>query len=50
MNIVYTCDDYYADIAGVSIVSLFENNKEADVISLNYSRDGGGCARATRAQ
>lgn len=28
MNIVYSSSDSYAEIAGVSIVSLFENNKD----------------------
>ncbi|MGN0674739.1 MAG: glycosyltransferase family 8 protein [Oscillospiraceae bacterium] len=32
MNIVYSSDNNFADVMGVSIVSLFENNKEADEI------------------
>lgn len=28
MNIVYACDDKYAEPAGISMLSLFENNKE----------------------
>ena len=32
MNIVYSSSDSYAEICGVSVVSLFENNKDADNI------------------
>lgn len=32
MNVVYTFDDGYAEITGVSMVSLFENNKSAKEI------------------
>ena len=28
MNIVYACDDNYAEMMGISMVSLFENNKK----------------------
>lgn len=34
MNIVYSSSDSYAEIAGVSIVSLFENNKDIEEINL----------------
>ena len=30
MNIVYTCDNNYIWIMGISVISLFENNKEMD--------------------
>lgn len=40
MNILYIFDDNYADISGVSIYSLFDNNKDIDVIEL-YIVDGG---------
>lgn len=30
MNIIYTCDDNYAWLMGISMISLFENNKKAD--------------------
>ena len=33
MNILYASDDNYAEIAAVSIVSLLENNKDADNIN-----------------
>lgn len=33
-NIVYASDDNFAEIMGVSIVSLFHNNKDADNINL----------------
>lgn len=34
MNVMYASDDNYAEIAGISIVSLLENNKNADNIKL----------------
>lgn len=40
MNIVYSSSDSYAEIAGTSIVSLFENNKNVDDINL-YIIDNG---------
>jgi len=30
MNIIYTCDDNYCWLMGISMISLFENNKNAD--------------------
>ena len=36
MNIVYHSSDGFADITGVSIVSLLENNKQTEDISLFY--------------
>ncbi|MDR2599837.1 MAG: hypothetical protein LBC73_06120 [Oscillospiraceae bacterium] len=32
MNVLYACDDSYAGYTGVSITSLFENNKDLDEI------------------
>lgn len=40
MNVMYASDDKYAEIAGVSIVSLLENNKEAGDITF-YILDNG---------
>ena len=34
MNVVYSCSDLYSELAGISIVSLFENNKEEDLIDV----------------
>lgn len=34
MNIVYSSSDLYSEIAGTSMVSLFENNKEVNEINL----------------
>ncbi|MCL2078351.1 MAG: glycosyltransferase family 8 protein [Oscillospiraceae bacterium] len=34
MNILYAFDDLFAEVAGISILSLFENNKDADEISV----------------
>ncbi|MCL2078349.1 MAG: glycosyltransferase family 8 protein [Oscillospiraceae bacterium] len=34
MNILYTFDDKFAEVAGLSILSLFENNKDADEINV----------------
>ena len=40
MNIVYVSDNNFADITGVSIVSLFENNKDEDEINIFIIDDG----------
>lgn len=34
MNVVYSSSDLYSEICGVSIVSLFENNKDVDEITV----------------
>lgn len=34
MNILYTCDNNYIWIMGISIISLFENNRELDVLDI----------------
>lgn len=34
MNVMYLCDDAYVHIAAVSLISLLENNKEADDIHI----------------
>lgn len=34
MNILYSCDDKYCPYTGISIVSLFENNKDLDEINV----------------
>lgn len=34
MNVMYLCDDAYVYIAAVSIISLLENNKDADMINI----------------
>ena len=34
MDIMYLCDDAYVHIAGISIISLLENNKKADFINI----------------
>ena len=34
MNILYTCDDNYVWLMGVSVISLFENNKNVDDITV----------------
>lgn len=34
MNIVYACDDNFAEIMGVSMLSLFENNKDVPEITV----------------
>ncbi|PWL71984.1 MAG: glycosyltransferase family 8 protein [Clostridiales bacterium] len=39
MNIVYASDNNYAEILGVSLVSLFENNKDADKIDVYILED-----------
>lgn len=42
MNIVYASDDRFSEIMGISIISLFENNKEIEEIEI-YILDGGIC-------
>lgn len=37
MNILYTCDDNYVWLMGISMLSLFENNKTADRICVYVS-------------
>ena len=34
MNILYTCDDNYTWIMGISMISLFENNKDVEEINI----------------
>lgn len=36
MNIAYSCNDYYIPQTGISIISLCENNKESDNISIYF--------------
>ena len=40
MNIIYATDDNYSFLAGVSIESLFENNKDAGEINVYILDDG----------
>ena len=40
MNVLYQSDNNYAAYMGVSICSLFENNKEADRITVYIIDDG----------
>ena len=40
MNIVYHLTDNYARISGTSIVSIFENNKEAKEINVYLIENG----------
>ena len=40
MNVVYSSSDSYAELCGISIVSLFENNKNVDSINV-YIVDNG---------
>ncbi|MCL2079839.1 MAG: glycosyltransferase family 8 protein [Oscillospiraceae bacterium] len=40
MNILYAFDDLFAEVAGISILSLFENNKDADEINVYAICDG----------
>ena len=40
MNIVYSADDNYARHAGISIMSLLDNNKISDIINI-YIIDNG---------
>ena len=42
LNVLYGCDDNYAPYTGVSLLSLFENNKDIEEItiylaSMNFS-------------
>lgn len=44
MNVAYSCNDYYIPQTGISMISLFENNKDVDeicvfLISKNVSED-----------
>lgn len=39
MNILYTCSDLYASHMGVSMISLFENNKDLDDICVYILED-----------
>lgn len=48
MNVVYASDDKFAEIMGVSILSLFENNKDSEKIHV-YVLDGNiGCENKDR--
>lgn len=40
MNVLYQCDDKYAPFCGVSITSLFENNKDVETIHIYLLDDG----------
>lgn len=40
MNILYAADDNYAEIMGVSILSLLESNKSAECITIYIVEDG----------
>ncbi|MCL2628768.1 MAG: glycosyltransferase family 8 protein [Oscillospiraceae bacterium] len=40
MNIVYACDDNYAEVAGTSIASLYDNNKEAENLNIYLFNNG----------
>ena len=40
MNVVYSSSDLFSEIAGTSLVSLFENNKEEDEINIYYIDNG----------
>lgn len=40
MNVMYLCDDNYAMIAGVSILSLMENNRDMEAINIFLVSDG----------
>ena len=40
MNVLYQCDDNYAPFCGVSITSLFENNKDIETIHIYLLDDG----------
>lgn len=42
MNIVYAGDDNFAEILGISMISLFENNTECDCITVYILDDGIG--------
>ena len=34
MNILYTCDDNYVWLMGISVISLFENNQNINEITV----------------
>ena len=34
LNVLYGCDDNYAPYTGVSLLSLFENNKDIEEITI----------------
>ena len=36
MNIMYTCDNNYVWLMAISTISLFENNKEMDDLSVYF--------------
>ncbi len=40
MNVMYLCDNNYSYIAGISILSLMDNNKDADDITIYLVEDG----------
>lgn len=40
MNIIYTCDNNFVWIMGISMISLFENNRECDTIHVYLLGDG----------
>lgn len=40
MKILYTCDDNYIWLMGISVISLFENNKEVDELDVFLLGDG----------
>lgn len=39
MNVMYAADDNYAEIMGVSLLSLLENNKDIDIIQIYIIED-----------
>lgn len=39
MNILYASDNHYADILGISILSLLENNRECHDIKISIIND-----------
>jgi len=39
LNVLYQSSNYYAPITGVSITSLFENNKNIDIINIYFLND-----------
>ena len=40
MNVMYASDDNYAWLMGISMISLFENNKESTEINVYLFSDG----------
>lgn len=40
MNVIYASDDNYAWLMGISMVSLFENNRESNEINVWLFGDG----------